>query len=104
MRRAKSRRAEERPEQSRAMGHANELFRRKEKSTRRISLTFFLLFFFKGVVVVVDFFAFFSPKLIWVHKLKLSRVSRKERFLRDIKFKHFGIPKDIHHVNAERCS
>ena len=47
MRRAKSRRAEERPEQSRAMGRANEeLFRRKEKSTRRISTLFssFLLF------------------------------------------------------------
>ena len=62
MRRAKSRRLGERPEQSRAMGRANkeELFRRKEKSTRRISIPFFLLLFFVfGCCGCVDFFHFF---------------------------------------------
>ena len=62
MRRAKSRRLGERPEQSRAMGRANkeELFRRKEKSTRRISIPFFLLLFFVfGFCGCVDFFHFF---------------------------------------------
>ena len=105
--RAKSREAQKRETSNRARARSTRGKGKRERereSTRRISLTFFLLFFFKGVVVVVDFFAFFSPKLIWVHKLKRSRVSRKERFLRDIKFKHFGITKDIHHVNAERCS
>ena len=86
--RAKSREAQKR--ETRAIARARVQLAEKERerereSTRRISLTFFLLFFFKGVVVWLTFSLFFAQ--IWVHKLKLSRVSRKERFLRDIKFK-----------------
>ena len=96
--RAKSR--EEQKRETRAIARARVQLAEKERerereSTRRISLTFF---FFSLGVVCLTFSLFFAQ--IWVHKLKLSRVSRKERFLRDIKFKHFGIPKDIHHSNA----
>ena len=99
--RAKSREAQKRETREQSRARALHSRKRKERerereSTRRISLTFF---FFSLGVVCLTFSLFFAQ--IWVHKLKLfSRVSRKERFLRDIKFKHFGIPKDIHHSNA----
>ena len=63
--RAKSREAQKRETSNRARARSTRGKGKRERereSTRRISLTFFLLFFFKGVVVVVDFFAFFSPK------------------------------------------
>ena len=98
-------RRKERPESNRARARYTRgkgKRERERKYTSDFSYLFLLLFFFKGVVVWLTFSLFFAQ--IWVHKLKRSRVSRKERFLRDIKFKHFGIPKDIHHSNAERCS
>jgi hypothetical protein len=90
MRRAKSRRAEERDQSNRARARYTRGKGKRERereSTRRISLLPFFFFssflLYKGVVCLT-FSLFFAQ--IWVHKLKLSRVSRKERFLRDIKF------------------
>ena len=75
---------------------------RERKYTSDFSYLF-LLFFFKGVVVVVDFFAFFRPNL-GAQIEALESFTKREIPQRYIKFKHFGIPKDIHHSNAERCS
>lgn len=82
MRRAKSRRAEERPEQSRAMGRANEeLFRRKEKSTRRISTLFssFLLFW---VLRLSGLFSLFFWVVSCVHTF-FRKKDREEKATRE---------------------
>ena len=72
----------------------------REREREKVHVGFLLPFFFFSLGVVWLTFSLFFAQ-IWVHKLKLfSRVSRKERFLRDIKFKHFGRTKDIHHSNA----
>ena len=68
MRRAKSRRAEER--ETRAIARARVTLAEKERERERkytsdFSLTFFLLFFFSSLrgCCVFDFFAFFRPNL-----------------------------------------
>ena len=103
MRRAKSR--EEQKRETREQSRAGARYTRgkgKRERERKYTSDFSYLFSSLRVLLWLTFSLFFAQ--IWVHKLKLSRVSRKERFLRDIKFKHFGRTKDIHHVNAERCS
>ena len=94
-------RRKERPESNRARARYTRGKGKREREREKVHVGFLLPFFFFssfGVVCGLTFSLFFAQ--IWVHKLKRSRVSRKERFLRDIKFKHFGIPKDIHHSNA----
>jgi hypothetical protein len=79
-------RRKERPEQSRARAFNSR--KRKEREREKVHVGFLLPFFFFSslrVLLWLTFSLFFAQ--IWVHKLKLSRVSRKERFLRDIKFK-----------------
>ena len=85
--RAKSR--EEQKRETRAIARARvQLAERKEREREKVHVGFLLPFFFFSslrVLLWLTFSLFFAQ--IWVHKLKLSRVSRKERFLRDIKFK-----------------
>ena len=81
MRRAKSRRAEERDQ--RAIARARVTLAEKERERERkytsdFSLTFFLLFFFKGVVVCLTFSLFFAQIFLGAQIEALESFTKRE--------------------------
>ena len=84
MRRAKSRRAEERDQSNRARarytrGKGKRERERERKYTSDFSLTpFFLLFFFKGVVVCLTFSLFFAQIFLGAQIEALESFTKRE--------------------------